>query len=78
MRMGAIAVVAPFRYTAALWATLAGFLVWSDFPDLMAIGGTLFIIGSGLYTFYRELAAKCHDRARKGAYHAGGAARARA
>ena len=55
LRTGAIAVVAPFRYSAAVWATIAGFLVWGDVPDLIGVIGTLFIIGSGLYTFYREL-----------------------
>ncbi|HEX3486394.1 MAG TPA: DMT family transporter [Micropepsaceae bacterium] len=55
LRTGAIAVVAPFRYSAALWATIAGFLVWGDVPDMFGVIGTLFIIGSGLYTFYREL-----------------------
>ena len=55
LRTGAIAVVAPFRYTTALWATIAGFIVWGDIPDILAVIGTLFIIGSGLYTFYREL-----------------------
>lgn len=64
LRMGAISVVAPFRYTAALWATLAGFLVWGDVPDFWGAVGTLFIIGSGLYTFYRELdLAKARKRA---------------
>ena len=55
LRTGAIAVVAPFRYTAALWATIAGFIVWGDIPDFLGVMGTFFIIGSGLYTFYREL-----------------------
>jgi drug/metabolite transporter (DMT)-like permease len=55
LRTGAIAVVAPFRYTAALWATIAGFIVWGDIPDVLGVAGTLLIIGSGLYTFYREL-----------------------
>jgi drug/metabolite transporter (DMT)-like permease len=55
LRSGAISVVAPFRYTAALWASIAGFMVWGDVPDALGLLGTLFIIGSGLYTFYREL-----------------------
>jgi drug/metabolite transporter (DMT)-like permease len=55
LRTGAIPVVAPFRYTAAIWASIAGFLVWGDIPDWLGLLGTLFIIGSGLYTFYREL-----------------------
>jgi drug/metabolite transporter (DMT)-like permease len=55
LRTGAISVVAPFRYTAAVWATVAGYLVWGDILDFWGAMGTLFIIGSGLYTFYREL-----------------------
>ena len=55
LRTGAISVVAPFRYTAAVWASLAGYIVWRDVPDLFGVAGTLLIIGSGLYTFYREL-----------------------
>jgi drug/metabolite transporter (DMT)-like permease len=55
LRTGAISVVAPFRYTAAVWASIAGFIVWGDIPDLFGVSGTVLIIGSGLYTFYREL-----------------------
>ena len=55
LRTGAIAVVAPFRYTAAVWAMIAGYIVWGDVLDIWGAAGTLFIIGSGLYTFYREL-----------------------
>jgi drug/metabolite transporter (DMT)-like permease len=55
LRTGAISVVAPFRYTAAVWASIAGYIVWMDVPDMFGVTGTLLIIGSGLYTFYREL-----------------------
>jgi len=34
---------------------IAGFIVWRDVLDVWGIAGTIFIIGSGLYTFYREL-----------------------
>jgi drug/metabolite transporter (DMT)-like permease len=61
LRSGAISVVAPFRYTGAIWGILFGFLVWGDIPDLWGFVGTFFIIGSGLYTFFREL-----DLARNG------------
>ena len=65
LRRGAISVVAPFRYTGAVWATLAGFMVWGDVPDIWGVVGTLLIIGSGLYTFYRELElARAGRRAR--------------
>ena len=55
LRTGAVSVVAPFRYTGAIWGILLGFLIWGDIPDLRGFVGTFFIIGSGLYTFFREL-----------------------
>ena len=55
LRTGAVSVVAPFRYTGAVWGILLGFLIWSDIPDIWGFVGTFFIIGSGLYTFFREL-----------------------
>ena len=55
LRTGAVSVVAPFRYTGAVWGILLGFLIWGDIPDVWGFVGTFFIIGSGLYTFFREL-----------------------
>jgi drug/metabolite transporter (DMT)-like permease len=54
MRGGDISFVAPFRYTALLWAILLGFLVFGDVPDAAMIAGATIIVGSGLYTLYRE------------------------
>lgn len=54
MRMGEISFVAPFRYTALLWAILLGFVVFGDIPDLPMIVGAATIVCSGLYTLYRE------------------------
>lgn len=54
MRVGEISFVAPFRYTALLWAMVAGFLMFSEVPDFAMIAGALVIVGSGLYTLYRE------------------------
>jgi drug/metabolite transporter (DMT)-like permease len=54
MRAGDISAVAPFRYTALLWAMLLGFLVFGDMPDMpMTIGASIIVL-SGLYAFYRE------------------------
>ena len=63
LRTGAISVVAPFRYTGAIWGILLGFLIWGDIPDLWGFVGTFFIIGSGLYTFFRELELAKNGRA---------------
>jgi drug/metabolite transporter (DMT)-like permease len=54
MRIGDISFVAPFRYTSLLWAIALGFLVFSDVPDWPMILGATIIVGSGLYTLYRE------------------------
>ena len=54
MRVGEISFVAPFRYTALLWSILLGYLVFADVPDAAMILGSTIIVGSGLYTLYRE------------------------
>jgi drug/metabolite transporter (DMT)-like permease len=54
MRTGEISFVAPFRYTALLRAILLGFLVFGDVPDAAMISGAAIVVGSGLYTLYRE------------------------
>lgn len=54
LRSGDISAVAPFRYSALLWAMLLGYLVFGDRPDAMMVTGASIIVLSGLYTFYRE------------------------
>lgn len=61
MRAGDISAVAPFRYTALLWAMLLGFLVFGDVPDTAMTIGASIIVLSGLYAFYRE---RVRDRQR--------------
>src|SRR4051812_17870948 len=54
LRSGDISSVAPFRYSALLWAMLLGYLVFGDVPDAMMVTGASIIVLSGLYAFYRE------------------------
>lgn len=54
MREGDISFVAPFRYTALLWALALGFLVFGEVPDLAMVIGASIIVVTGLYTLYRE------------------------
>jgi drug/metabolite transporter (DMT)-like permease len=49
------AVVAPFAYSALIWASLAGYLLFGETPDSWTVIGALAIAGSGLYIFHREL-----------------------
>jgi drug/metabolite transporter (DMT)-like permease len=54
LRTGDISAVAPFRYTALLWAMLLGYFVFGDRPDGFMLLGAAIIVLSGLYAFYRE------------------------
>lgn len=61
MREGEISFVAPFRYTGLLWAVLLGYLVFGEVPDMFMLIGGAVVIGSGLYTLYRESVRKGSD-----------------
>lgn len=52
------AVVSPFSYTSLMWATLLGYMVFGDLPDMWTLVGAAIIAGSGLYIFHREQRAK--------------------
>lgn len=54
MRRGDVALVAPFRYSAIVWAILAGVVVFGEWPDPVALAGTALVMSAGLYTFFRE------------------------
>lgn len=47
-------VVAPFSYSSLVWATLFGFLIWGQLPDLATWAGAALIVCAGLYIFFRE------------------------
>ncbi len=47
-------VLAPFDYTAMIWATLLGFIVWGDLPSWTVVGGAAILIASGIYILLRE------------------------
>jgi len=49
-----VSAVSPFRYTVIVWAVLAGIVIFGDVPEPAAWLGILLIVGSGLYTLYRE------------------------
>jgi drug/metabolite transporter (DMT)-like permease len=53
-RLAAAAVVAPFDYTALIWASLFGWLVWGEIPGPWTYAGAAVIIGTGIYIVFRE------------------------
>jgi drug/metabolite transporter (DMT)-like permease len=54
MRVGDVAIVAPFRYTALIWAILLGWLVFDEIPRGWTFLGAAIVVGTGLYTYLRE------------------------
>jgi len=53
-RLAPAAVVAPFDYTALIWASVLGWLLWSEIPAIWAYAGTAVIVASGIYIVVRE------------------------
>jgi drug/metabolite transporter (DMT)-like permease len=53
-RIGAVAVVTPFRYVRLVFAMLMGLLVFAEYPDIPTLIGAGIIVLSGLYSFARE------------------------
>lgn len=53
-REGDLSVVAPFRYSRAVFALIIGVLVFSEKIDQTMMIGAALIIGSGLYSLARE------------------------
>lgn len=53
-RMAPATTVAPFDYTAIIWATLFGWMIWGELPDGWTYAGAAVIIASGIYIIMRE------------------------
>ena len=46
--------VAPFEYSAMIWAVGLGFLFFGDIPTVMTVAGSIIIIGAGLFLGWQE------------------------
>lgn len=53
-RYAPASVVAPFDYTAMLWAFLFGFWLFGEIPTIHVFIGSAVVVGSGLYVLWRE------------------------
>lgn len=47
--------LAPFEYSALLWAAVYGWFLFSDWPDIFTWSGSAILITSGLYILWREV-----------------------
>ncbi|MDN5844028.1 MAG: DMT family transporter [Alcaligenaceae bacterium] len=48
-RVAPASIVAPFDYSGLIWATLLGWLVWSEAPSVWFYAGAFLIASSGVY-----------------------------
>ncbi|MBY0331569.1 MAG: DMT family transporter [Acetobacteraceae bacterium] len=55
-RRGEPTLLAPFEYSAILWTTALGAIVWAELPDGWDLAGIIVLVGSGLYIWHREVA----------------------
>ncbi|MCX8278775.1 DMT family transporter [Phyllobacterium sp. 0TCS1.6C] len=62
LKLADAATVAPLQYTLLFWAIIFGWLVFGDVPRLSMLIGSVFIIASGLFIFFREQQLKRQGR----------------
>ncbi|PTX00666.1 DMT family transporter [Pararhodobacter aggregans] len=63
VRTGELGFVTPFRYTGLIWALVLGFALFAEWPDTLTQLGAGLVVGTGLFTFYRERASARRARA---------------
>ena len=53
-RHAAASVVAPFDYSAMLWALLLGYWLFGELPETLVYVGATIVAGAGLFVIWRE------------------------
>jgi len=53
-RYASASVVAPFDYTAMIWALVLGYMMFGEQPTAMVVLGSAIIAGAGLFVIWRE------------------------
>jgi drug/metabolite transporter (DMT)-like permease len=53
-RYASASVVAPFDYTAMIWALVLGYAMFGETPTPMIVVGSAIIAGAGLFVIWRE------------------------
>lgn len=63
-RSGEASMLAPLEYTALIWATFFGWVIWGEFPTIQLLTGAAIIIGANIYIAQREV----HHARRKASF----------
>jgi drug/metabolite transporter (DMT)-like permease len=53
-RIGEVGFVAPHRYSTLVWTLALGWIVFGFWPDALTLTGAAIVVGSGLFTIWRE------------------------
>ncbi len=56
--LGPASLISPFLYSQIVWASLFGYLVFGDLPDLMTLVGAAVVVASGLWLWRVEAKGK--------------------
>lgn len=62
-RLAPASLVAPYEYTALVWAVGLDWFVWQVLPGLRMVVGAVIVVGAGLYLLDRERKRVVADRA---------------
>jgi len=57
-RLAPAALVAPYEYTAMVWAVGIDWVVWQTLPGARTLIGSAIVVGAGLYLLHRERRAR--------------------
>lgn len=63
LRLTQATAVAPAQYSQIIWAVIFGAVFFGEMPDGIAFVGMALVVGSGLFTFFRE--EQLHQWSRK-------------
>lgn len=58
MRVGEVSVTSPFRYTSLIFSLVMGWLVFTEFPNSLALTGAAIVVATGVFTLVRERQVK--------------------
>ncbi len=54
LRLGQASIVAPYKFSALIWGALLGFVLWGDIPSMLAVGGAILIVVSGVVILHQH------------------------
>jgi len=57
-RYGEVSFLAPLEYSALIWASLFGFVLWQQLPTPTVLAGSAIIVACNLYILRREIRAR--------------------